>query len=269
MPIRVGVLGAGDRAGAAVCHAVASDPALALVAAVDVRHAASEAGPIAELHGLDLRIVPDVDELHRCGAEVAIVRNGSDGVGGGVATGADLERLADRGIHAVVGASSLEEHDVARLRDTFVRSNCIVATEFSIATVLMMRFAAMAAPYFQYAEIIERQPTNTPIAPSLLAIEVAHRMADAAWKGAPPPQLPPDTPGAEGAAGAGDIPLHSVRVDGVGARHELILGTTGQQMMIRHERHDDMTFLPGVLLAAKRISEVPGVTVGLEAPLGL
>jgi 4-hydroxy-tetrahydrodipicolinate reductase len=263
MPIRVGVLGAGDRAGSAVCRAVASDPAFALVAAVDPRHAGAEVRSISGIEDTGLRIAADADELDRCDADVAVALTDTDAVR------TDLDVLADRGIHAVIGRSVVADDDIARLRDAFVRSNCVVASEFSVAAVIMMRFAAMAAPYFQYAEIVERQPTSTATAPSHLAMQLAQRMADAAWKGAPPSDFPTDTPGAEGAAGAGDIPLHSVRVDGVGARHELILGTTGQQLILRHESDDDTTFVAGVLLAIKRIGDTPGVTVGLDALLGL
>jgi 4-hydroxy-tetrahydrodipicolinate reductase len=267
MPIRVGVLGAGQRMGIAVCRAVASDPALELVAAIDPTVAGADLVELAGLaaEGPGLRVASDVDELHRCDAAVAVdlTRAAPD------ATQAELAAIADHGVHAVIGADVVTHEDVARLRDAFVRSNCVIASNFSIAAVLMMRFAEMAAPYFQYAEIVERQPITTAVAPSRLAIELAERMARAEWKGAPPPELPSETPGAEGAAGAGDIPLHSVRIDGTSSRHELILGTTGQQVLICHESQDQTMQVPGLLLALKRVPDTPGVTVGLDALLGL
>ena len=96
-----------------------------------------------------------------------------------------LELLAENGIHAVVGTSGLDDDDIRRLRRAFVRSNCFVAPNFSIGAVLMTRFAAMAAPFFQVAEIVDCDDDRNAVAPSPFAIDVAQRMADAGWKAAP------------------------------------------------------------------------------------
>jgi 4-hydroxy-tetrahydrodipicolinate reductase len=263
MTIRVGVFGAGGRMGAAVCRAVADDPALELAAAVDPHHAGIDLRQVTRMESPDLQVASNAEELLRCGVEVAV-----DFTVAGAAR-QNLELLADNGIHAVVGTTGLDDDDIRRLHRAFVRSNCLIAPNFSIGAVLMARFAAIAAPFFQVAEIVECQDNETAFAPSSMSIDIAQRMADSGWKAAPESAFPTDTPGAGGALGPGDIPLHSVRLHGVGSRHELILGTTGQQLMIRHESHDHSMFMPGVILAIKKVASITGVTVGLDALLDL
>jgi 4-hydroxy-tetrahydrodipicolinate reductase len=215
MAIRVGVFGAGGRMGATVCQAVAADPHLELVAAVDPLHA-----------GIDLRQV-------------------------------------------VVGTTGFTPEDYDHLRREFAKSNCLVAPNFAIGAVLMMRFAEIAAPFFETAEIIEMHHDQKVDAPSGTAMMTAQRMAAASSDWAPDPTTDVVVPGARGGRGPGEIPVHSVRLRGVVAHQEVLLGTTGQSLSIRHDSYDRASFMPGVLLGVKRIADVDGLTIGLDTLLGL
>jgi 4-hydroxy-tetrahydrodipicolinate reductase len=131
----------------------------------------------------------------------------------------------------------------------------------------MMRFAELAAPYFETAEIIELHHDAKLDAPSGTAMLTAERMAAASPDWAPDPTRTEVVEGARGGKGPGDIPIHSVRLRGIVAHQEVILGTTGQTLTIRHDSYDRDSFMPGVLLAAKAVPDRPGVTIGLDALL--
>jgi 4-hydroxy-tetrahydrodipicolinate reductase len=262
MAIRVGVFGAAGRMGRAVCTAVCAEPGLSLVAAVDPHH-----------EGLDLRSVTGVDcDLHigmdggtlaEAGATVAVDFT--------VAEGArqNLHWCADNGVHAVVGTTGLGEGDLAELREIFTTSNCVVAPNFAIGAVLMMRFAELAAPWFPTAEIIELHHDLKVDAPSGTAMLTAERMAGASGDWADDPTVDRVVEGARGGRGPGGIPVHSVRLRGLIAHQEVLLGTTGQSLTIRHDSFDRSSYMPGVLLAVRAVADRPGLTVGLDEILGL
>ena len=172
-------------------------------------------------------------------------------------------------MHAVVGTSGLDEADVGSLRAAFTSSNCLIAPNFAIGAVLMMRFAELAAPWFDTAEIVEVHHDGKVDAPSGTAVATAERMAAASADWAPDPTTREVMSGARGAAGPAGIRIHSLRMSGVVADQEVVLGTTGQTLTIRHDTTDRGSFMPGVVLAVGRIAEVPGVTVGLDVLLGL
>ena len=133
----------------------------------------------------------------------------------------------------------------------------------------MMRFAEMAAPFFETAEIIEYHHDAKVDAPSGTAMATVQRMAAAKSTWAPDPTKIEVLPGARGGQGPADIRVHSVRMRGVVANQEVILGTTGQTLVIRHDTTDRTSFMPGVVLAAQRIASHPGLTIGLDSLLGL
>ena len=133
----------------------------------------------------------------------------------------------------------------------------------------MMRFAELAAPFFETAEIIELHHNQKVDAPSGTAMMTARRMADASSEWSADPTRVEVTPGARGGVGPGDIHVHSVRLRGLVAHQEVLLGTTGQSLTIRHDSYDRSSFMPGVLLAVKAVADRPGLTVGLDAVLGL
>ena len=185
------------------------------------------------------------------------------------ASRSNLPVLAAAGVHAVVGTSGLDEADVGSLRAAFTSSNCLIAPNFAIGAVLMMRFAELAAPWFDTAEIVEAHHDGKVDAPSGTAVATAERMAAASADWAPDPTTREVMSGARGAAGPAGIRIHSLRMSGVVADQEVVLGTTGQTLTIRHDTTDRGSFMPGVVLAVGRIAEVPGVTVGLDVLLGL
>jgi len=139
---------------------------------------------------------------------------------------------------------------------------------FAIGAVLMMRFAEMAAPYFETAEIIELHHDRKIDSPSGTAVRTAQRMAAASKDWADDPTTTVIATGSRGGLVDG-IPVHAVRMRGMVAHQEVILGTTGQTLSIRHDTYDRESFMPGVLLAVRNIAERPGLTIGLDALLGL
>ena len=181
----------------------------------------------------------------------------------------NLEFLAANGIHAVVGTTGFNTDDYAVLRHAFTKSNCLVAPNFAIGAVLMMRFAEIAAPFFETAEIIEMHHDQKVDAPSGTAMMTAQRMAEASPDWAPDPTDDMVLLGARGGVGPGGIPVHSVRLRGLVAHQEVLLGTAGQSLTIRHDSYDRSSFMPGVLLGVKHIAGVPGLTIGLDTLLGL
>lgn len=255
MTIRVGVVGAGGRMGSSVCAAVAADADLELVAAVS-RSAAGQ-----QVHGVT--VAKELRALADAAAEVVVDMT--------VASAAriTLPWLAMHGIHAVVGTTGLDDNDIDTFRHEFSGSNCIIASNFAISAVLMMRFAELAAPYFDSAEIIELHHDGKIDAPSGTALATARRMAAASPEWAADRTEHVSVSGARGGVGPAGIHVHSVRLRGLQAHQEVILGTAGQTLTIRQDSYDNSSYMPGVLLACKRVSSVPGLTIGLEGYLDL
>ncbi|MFT5201376.1 MAG: 4-hydroxy-tetrahydrodipicolinate reductase [Candidatus Aldehydirespiratoraceae bacterium] len=229
--------------GQEVCRAVEADDELVLAATVDL--------------GDDLQVLAD----NNCDVVVDFT----------VAESArsNFAFYAEHGIHAVIGTSGLDETDHAALAAAFTSSNCLVAPNFAIGAVLMTRFAELAAPFFETAEIIEYHHDTKVDSPSGTATHTAERMAAASSDWAPDPTTDMVYEGARGGEGPSGIRMHSVRMRGVVANQEVLLGTTGQTLAIRHETVDRTSFMPGVVLACKKIADHPGLTVGLDAYLGL
>ena len=242
--IRVGVCGATGRMGAEACRAVEADPDTELVAAI------GSAG--------------SVEEFVEARAEVAVDFTVAEAVR------SNAPRLAAAGVHAVIGTSGLTPNDTDTLREAFVRSHCIVAPNFAVGAVLMTRFAALAAPYFDTAEVIELHHDRKVDAPSGTALTTVEAMSEASDDWAPDPTVSEVVPGVRGGQGPGGIPIHSVRMKGLVAHQEVLLGGPGETLTIRHDSIDRSAFMPGMLLAAKRVVTLePGVTVGLGEVLGI
>ena len=263
MTIRVGVFGAGGRMGSTVCRAVVDEPDLQLVAAVDPLHAGIDLRGVtgAELRGL--QVAPDVESLARAEAQVAVDFTHIE------AARENLAWCAANGVHAVVGTSGFTPTDYEELATRFTRSNCFIAPNFAIGAVLMTRFAELAAPYFETAEIIELHHDQKVDAPSGTAMHTAERMAARSAEWEPDPTTKQVLEGARGGAAAGGIRIHSVRLRGLVAHQEVLLGTAGQSLSIRHDSYDRASFMPGVMLAVKAVADHPGVTVGLDALLDI
>lgn len=249
--------------GQEVCRAVHADPALDLVAAVDPGYDGIDLAQVAKLDGSDVRIAGEPRGLADAGVEVAVDFTRA------TAARSNVAWLALHGIHAVVGTTGFGDEDLAEFRGGFTSSNCIIAPNFAIGAVLMMHFAKLSAPYFDSAEVIELHHDQKIDAPSGTAIHTAQMLAEASDDWAIDPTENEVVSGARGGSGPGGIRVHSVRMRGMVAHQEVLLGTMGQTLSLRHDSYDRSCFMPGVLLAVKRVGDLPGVTVGLEQLLDL
>jgi len=251
--IRVAVSGAAGRMGRLVCEAVAGAADLDLVAAYDPAAAGQAAGGI--------RVGTDPEAVGA--AEVVVEFTRPEVVEG------NLARWRALGRHVVVGTSGFDAPRLASLRQTWGSAppNCLVVPNFSIGAVLMMRFAAAAAPHFAAAEIIEWHHDRKADAPSGTALATAAGMAAAGGRQERAVESAETAAGARGAAVEG-VRIHAVRLPGLLAHQEVVLGAEGETLTIRHDTTDRAAFLPGVLLAVRRVGTLPEpVTVGLEALL--
>jgi 4-hydroxy-tetrahydrodipicolinate reductase len=243
--------------GSTVCRTVAADPLLELVAAVDP----GAVGGLVE----GVAIAKELKTFADAGAEVVVDFTVAD------AARTTVPWLAMHGIHGVVGTTGLTADDLALFAEEFGDGgpNCVVAPNFAISAVVMMRCAEIAAPFFDTAEVIELHHDGKADAPSGTAITTVERMAAASDEWAPDPTRTEVIAGARGGAGAAGIHIHSVRMRGMVAHQEVILGARGQSLTIRQDSYDRESFMPGVLLACHRVAELPGLTVGLDRVLGL
>lgn len=253
--IRVGVVGATGRMGREVCRAVAADPDLLLVAAVSHSAAGSTLDDTIGLDGPAGGVVlrEHLGELADAGVEVLVdftaAKHAPDHVAWGIANG----------VHIVVGTTGFEIDD--SWRDAPV--GVIVAPNFAIGAVLLMRFAEQAARYLHSAEVIELHHDRKVDAPSGTALLTARRIA-AARTATPEAAAGDDAyPGARGADVEG-VRVHSVRLPGLVAHEEVVFGGQGQTLTLRHDSTDRTSFMPGVLLAIKAAPGRPGLTVGLD-----
>ncbi|CAB4554284.1 MAG: 4-hydroxy-tetrahydrodipicolinate reductase [Actinobacteria bacterium] len=241
--IKVGVLGARGRMGAEVVKAVTEAADLELVAALDLGDS--------------------LETLKSNGAQVVVDFTTPDSVM------ANLEFLANNGIHAVVGTTGFDAARIATLEKLIAANpsvGILIAPNFAIGAVLMMEFATKAAKYFESAEIIELHHPNKVDAPSGTAARTAELMSKArkdAGLSAMPDATTTSLDGARGAT-VGDIPVHSVRLRGLIAHQEVLLGGLGETLTIRHDSLDRAGFMPGVLLGVRSIINKPGLTFGLE-----
>ncbi len=270
--MRVGVVGAGGKMGQEVCRTVLAQSDLELVAAVDPAHGGTDLG---SLIGMDtaLAVSDSLDALTAGAVEVVVDFTRLE------AARRTLDFSADAGIHAVVGTTGFTPADLDELGRRFAgpssgAPNCLVAANFAIGAVLMMRFAELAAPYFGGAEIVELHHDGKLDAPSGTAMRTAERMA-AARSAAGAGEFRSDATvtlvqeGARGGEGPGQIRIHSVRLAGLVAHQEVILGGVGQSLTIRHDSYDRTSFMDGVVLAVRSVPNRPGLTLGLEPLLGL
>ena len=241
--IKVGVLGARGRMGAEVVKAVSEAADLELVAALDLGDS--------------------LDQLKSNGAQVVVDFTTPDSVM------ANLEFLISNGINAVVGTTGFDAARISKLEKLIAASpkvGVLIAPNFAIGAVLMMEFATKAAKYFESAEIIELHHPNKVDAPSGTASRTAELMSKArkeAGMSAMPDATSTSLDGARGAS-VGDIPVHSVRLRGLIAHQEVLLGGLGETLTIRHDSLDRAGFMPGVLLGVRKVISQPGLTFGLE-----
>ncbi|MFI5708150.1 4-hydroxy-tetrahydrodipicolinate reductase [Kribbella sp. NPDC051620] len=241
--IKVAVLGAKGKMGAQTCQAVEASDDLELVAALD------QGDDLAELTNAKTDVVVDFTR-----PEVVMD---------------NLGWCIGHGIHAVVGTTGFTDERLATLR-TQLEANpgtgVLIAPNFSIGAVLMMQFAAKAAPYYESVEIIELHHPDKVDAPSGTAQRTAQLIAEARQNARSAPIPDATSTGLDGARGAevDGIPVHSVRLRGLVAHQEVLLGDIGETLTIRHDSMHRESFMAGVLLGVRKIVDTPGLTVGLE-----
>jgi len=240
--IKVGVLGARGRMGAEVVKAVTDAPDLELVAALDLGDS--------------------LDNLVSNGAQVVVDFTTPDSVM------ANLEFLIAKNIHAVVGTTGFDDVRITKIKALLAssKSGVLIAPNFAIGAVLMMEFATKAAKYFESAEIIELHHPNKVDAPSGTAARTAELMSKSrkeAGLASMPDATSTSLDGARGAT-VGDVPVHSVRLRGLVAHQEVLLGGIGETLSIRHDSIDRVGFMPGVLLGVRQVVTHAGLTFGLE-----
>ena len=248
MVTRVAVLGAAGRMGRMVAATVAAAPDMELVAELDV------GDDVAALAGR---------------ADVAVDFTVPS------ATEANVHALIDAGVHAVVGTTGWTDEALARVEEHLERgaggTGVFIAPNFALSAVLAMAFAAKAAPWFESAEVIELHHPDKVDAPSGTAVHTARGIAAAradAGLGPIPDATSSALDGARGAVVDG-VHVHAVRLRGLVAHEEIVFGNPGEQLTIRTDSFDRASFMPGVLLAVRRVAERPGLTVGLDALLDL
>jgi 4-hydroxy-tetrahydrodipicolinate reductase len=256
--VRVGVIGAAGRMGAEVCRAVAAADDLDLVAAVDPSRAGDALADVAGVAG-ELRVAEDLAALAAADVEVAVEFTGPGSVG------ANLCWLLEHGIHAVVGATGIGAEDLARAQALAGdgAANALLAPNFAIGAVLLMRFASEAARHLPHVEVIELHHDRKLDAPSGTALRTAELIAEARASAPDVPLGDDDHPGARGADHAG-VRVHSVRLPGLVAHQEVVFGGQGQTLTLRHDSLDRSSFMPGVLLGCRRVVDLDGLVVGLE-----
>jgi 4-hydroxy-tetrahydrodipicolinate reductase len=252
--------------GREVSKAVCDDPELVLVAAVDTTNCGENIGPLIGHPELSLEISEELDALTDAEVDVAVDFTHPDAVLDNV------DWCARHAIHIVVGTTGISQADLDRIRGLLEEegneSNVFVAPNFAIGAVLMMRFAAQASRWMPSAEIIELHHDGKADAPSGTAMKTAEEIAKARPSGGEAKPSKEVAAGARGGEVAG-IHVHSVRLPGLVAHQEVILGGPGQSLSIRHDSYDRASFMPGVLLAIKNIAKRPGLTYGLENLLEL
>jgi 4-hydroxy-tetrahydrodipicolinate reductase len=266
--ISVVVAGAAGRMGREVVRAIQEAEDAVLVAAVDPQHVNEDAGELAGVGRIGVAIEPDLAEaLERAQADVLVDFSLP-------ATVMNNARTAiEHGVTPVIGATGLSDDDLSEL-DRLARASglgAFVAPNFAIGAVLMMQFAAQAAPYLPDVEIIELHHEKKLDSPSGTALLTARKISDARRNAAVEPAPPPANPvekaaGARGASGSatGHVPIHSIRLPGFVAHQEVIFGGVGQTLTLRHDSTDRRSFMPGVLLAVRKVRQLNGLVVGLE-----
>lgn len=242
------MLGARGKVGAEVCRAVEAADDTELVASVD-------AGD-------------DVAELSASGAEVVVDFTHPDVVMD------NLRHCIEHGIHAVVGTTGFDQGRLDQLEEWLAEApgvGVLIAPNFSIGAILMMRFAARAAPFFESVEVVELHHPDKADAPSGTARRTAELIAAARREAGSAPMPDATSTGLDGARGADveGVRVHGLRVRGLVAHQEVVLGAAGETLTIRHDSLDRVSFTPGVLAGVRAIADHPGLTVGLEAFLHL
>ncbi len=263
-PIRVGVCGAAGKMGRAVVKAVLGAPDLELVMALDVSQAGQDAALMAgEARPCGVQLEFNLTQAMQSKKPHVVVDFTNP-----LAVLDNAITVMQQGGHSVIGTTGLSSDALKKLEATAVenRTSALVAPNFALGGVLMMKFAQEASKYFSHAEIIEYHHNQKHDAPSGTAMRTAQLMeaVQPEFAKTNTQQEKELLTGARGAATAGKIQIHSVRLPGLVAHQEVIFGDQGQTLTIRHDSLDRTSFMPGVLLAVRKVMSLHGLVVGLE-----
>ncbi|NED93699.1 4-hydroxy-tetrahydrodipicolinate reductase [Phytoactinopolyspora alkaliphila] len=246
MSIRVAVIGAAGRMGSEVCRAVEAAEDLELAGGFDV---GDELGDLGGAHVAVDFTVPDatLDNVLHC---------------------------VGRGIDVVVGTTGWDDDRLATVRgvlDANPGTGALIAPNFALGAVLTMKFAAEAARFYESVEIVELHHPDKVDAPSGTAVRTAELVAASRREAGVAPAPDATASGLAGARGAevDGVPVHAVRLRGLVAHEEVLLGSVGETLTIRHDSFDRVSFMPGVLIGVREVGRHPGLTVGLEHYLDL
>ena len=261
---RIGLIGAVGRLGSVLAVAIAAAEDLELVAAVSPAHAGSRLGEVVRTlaegsPAADLIVAGSLEALSAARVDVAVE------VTGPASVGPNLRWLLEHGIHAVVGATGLAADDLeaARALADAGPARALIVPNFSIGAVLVERFAAEAARHLPHVEIIELHHDRKLDAPSGTAIATAAAIARARGGAAPAGvDGPAVAPGARGSLQHG-VPVHAIRLPGLLAHEEVLLGGEGQMLTLRHDTTDRTAYVDGALLACRSVPHLDGLVVGL------
>jgi len=266
MTKRIGLIGAGGRLGSVLAAGIAAADDLELVAAVSPSHAGRPLGAVARdvpdgSPAASLEVADSLDALIDAEVEIALEVTGPSTVG------AHLRWLLEHDIHAVVGATGLGPDDLEAARSLAATgpARALIVPNFSIGAVLVERFAAEAARYLPHVEIVELHHDRKLDAPSGTALATAAAVARARGDHPPAPSaMEGDTiaPGSRGSLQHG-IPVHAVRLPGLLAHEEVLLGGEGQLLTLRHDTTDRTAFVTGALLACREVGRLDGLVIGL------
>ncbi len=281
MTLKVGINGVAGKMGSTTKAALQKEPSLELRCEIDQRFSGKESSP-ADAYGSGEKCLQaaSLDNLERlCVANNQNPRDMMDIL----IDFTDAETLfatalwcVKSGVHLVSGSTGLSEEKTAHLEALFAdpkAPNCVLAPNFSISALVLMHLAKVAAPYFDSVEIIELHHDEKKDAPSGTAVATARHIAGSLEKAGvslrPDPTETEKIQGARGAEAAHGIKIHAVRLHGLVAHEEVLFGSTGQSLTLRQDSYDRTSFMPGVMLAAKSVSETQGMTLGLEKLLNL
>jgi 4-hydroxy-tetrahydrodipicolinate reductase len=248
--------------GREVVRAVHEAEGMEVVAAIDRHHGGEDAGTLAGVGPIGIPTSNDLAAaLRESGAEVMVDFTVP------ASAMSNIRAAVDAGVSPVVGTTGLTPDDLAQVGGwaNAASLGAVFAPNFAIGAVLMMQFAAQAARYLPDVEIIELHHENKLDSPSGTALMTAQMISAARTERPKPPPASPveKIPGARGASWD-DIPIHSVRLPGYIAHQEVIFGGLGQTLTLRHDSIDRRSFMPGVVLAVRRVRALPGLVVGLE-----
>lgn len=261
--IRVMVNGAGGKMGREVVKAVHADSELTMVGGIDPSKAGQDVGTVAGIEPLQITMFETIDEVLGAKKPDVIVDFTNPAV-----IFENAKKILSAGVHIVIGTTGLTEEQRNELHQLGLKhnANCLVAPNFSLGAVMMMKVSAELAPYFPDVEIIElhhNHKYDAPSGTSILTAKLINDAKEAAQVSGSEDLTRESLPGARGAK-VDNVTIHSVRLPGYVAHQQVLFGGYDETLTIRHDSLSRLSFMPGVVLACKKIASKPGLTYGLE-----